>query len=729
MNKRQILFSAVLLSLLVAPLPPCERNVAGEVFSGEEECTVEVPHGGGSAPRSDANVNWAHSAWIGVTWGASAWKDATSANTIWRMRSTAMSSPAASPKSKWGTSSKGSRRTSRSLQEGDDAKKDSQGGENTSQYFKCFVDKAKENQGAKEDDMARWVDPKHNSCYCSEENTEPCSMDDVSNSKFVNQLMGKEICDLNDMGNKNNLNLFIVLDNYSTIKCSNIESRTEKINQMELYQYCKNGLPAWDNRHFYEYLNCDKVRNKKGKKRKEERKQNEVGPDETCVDLCKEIRDLCNSKNSQFYSFEMCSKYYEMNHFTANIFNRIFKKFHERCSYFDPTNKGLLLCKHKHIPCEFSEWSDWSDCSKSCKDDTYDVEAIRTRKRHLIKEVKYAGKACSIVVNDKNKLSDIQFCDEVPLCSSLHPPSNAPNDPNRAAEAPTSEKMYSPPFVIPLKEIEKANILYDLNQPDGDVIDENFVQNASDDRTECIVTDMGRFENSREYSEKVKSCACPVYHSPCYFKDVYKSNYWKESFDRHCADNPTLNVFTADFVMLSCDNSVTIRKKEIAINTYLAMTFDCRSPTFRYLFCSKSNESSSRTNIFYIIFTCALALISALYLIHLLISERDKWAFFIQGVIHSKSRSRSAGPSPGSSSDEDSEEDGGKAGDKDSDAGKATLPGETLTKGATGKADGNPMPDDNLKEDGNLKPDETITAESTPPPGDTPLNTSPSRRP
>ncbi|ANQ06716.1 Uncharacterized protein PCOAH_00010730 [Plasmodium coatneyi] len=554
----------------------------------------------------------------------------------------------ASVRTNWGARLKG-----RSLQEGDDAKDAPHGGKNTNQYFKCFVDKAKENTAVREDDVARWVDPQHNSCYCSEENTQPCSMNDISNSKFISQLMKTEICDLNDRGSKNNL--FIVLENYSTMKCSNVDSTTEKINQSELYNYCKSGLPAWDNKHFYEYLNCDTVRNKQGKQ------PDGIGPDgivpgHTCADLCKEIKELCNSKSSQFYSFEMCSKYYEINHFTADIFNKTFKTFQDNCSYFDPTNRGLLLCKHKHIPCEFSEWSDWTTCTKSCKNGSYDAEAIRSRKRYLVKEVKYAGKACSIVVKDKNKLVDVDFCGEVPLCSSINPSSNASNNRNGPVDTTTPEKTYdNPPFVIPLKEIEKANMLNDLNQPDGDVINENFVHNEMDTLTECTVADMGLFEHSREYSEKIKSCACPPYHSPCYFKDIYKSDYWKKSFDRHCADNPTLNVVTADFVMLSCDNSITIRKKEIAVNTYLAMTFDCRSPTFRYLFCSKSNESS-RTNIFYIVLTCALALISSLYLIHLLLSEHDKWAFFITRIVNPKRASPTDHPSTGHSSGSSSDE-------------------------------------------------------------------------
>ncbi|KJP89573.1 hypothetical protein AK88_00784 [Plasmodium fragile] len=628
MNNRLLLFYTLLLPLLMSPLPRCATIVAEKRLGGEEECTLEVPHREGSAPPSDDNVEWTRSAWMmGVTWEAPL---------------------------------KGSSRGERSLQEGDDAKDAAHGGEDTSQYFKCFVDKAKENTGVKPDDVARWVDPQHNSCYCSEENTEPCSMEDVSNSKFINQLMRTEICELNERGNKHNL--FIALQHHSIIKCSNVESTEEKINHMDLYNYCKSGLPAWDNKHFYNYLHCDTVRNKNG------RRQDGVGAEASCAELCEDIKVLCNSNNSQFYSFEMCIKYYEINHFTTEIFNRVFKMFQESCSYVDPTNRGLVLCKHKHIPCEFSEWSDWSTCSRTCKEGTYDTEAIRSRKRYLVKQVKYSGKACNIVVNGKNKLLDVEYCDDdVPLCSSIHEPTNNSPQSNPSPDNPTTEQIYNPPFVIPLNEIQKANMLNDLNQPDADVINENFVHNDSEVLTECIVTDMGQFEHLKEYNEKIKSCACPAYHTPCYFKDIYKSDYWKESFDRHCAKHPTLNVITADFFMVSCDNSVTIRKKEVAINTYLAMTFDCRSPTFQYLFCSKSNESST-TNIFYIMFTCTLAFISALYVIHLLISERDKWAFFITGVVGSKRPSRTdhhaTGPSPGSSSDEVSD----KASDEDSNA-------------------------------------------------------------
>ncbi|GAW79678.1 hypothetical protein, conserved [Plasmodium gonderi] len=515
---------------------------------------------------------------------------------------------------------------------------DGQWGKQTNEYFKCFLDKARENLYAKEDEMSRWVDVEHKTCYCSEENSEPCNTGDISNSNFIKQLMRQEICDVNDGRNKNDI--FIVMPDYSIITCNNFTGLSKQINQTKLYNYCRYGLSAWDNRDFYEYLNCDSVSRKRGHEKDELGFEKKEG-DYICIEKCKRIRELCNGENSKFYNFEMCKLYYKMNSSGNKIYNDVFKYFHEKCTYFDPTNRGLLLCKEKRVPCEFSEWSTWSVCTKSCKEDIYDSNAIRIRKRHLIKNVKYVGKSCNIVVNNENKLVDVNFCtDIIPYCKS-----DSDNHQQEGGDENYNlEKKLIPPFIIPLTEIEKANTLNELNEKDNDVMNDNLIHEDSEVLTKCVVTDMHQYEHSREYSEKIKSCACPPYHSPCYFKDIYESNYWRKSFDYNCKQNPNLIVLTADFVTLNCSKSLSIKRKEIAINTYLAMTFDCRSATFRYLFCSKSNDSS-RKNIFYIIFTCLLAFISALYFIHIILTEHDKWSIFIKGIVSPKSHASKDIPS------------------------------------------------------------------------------------
>ncbi|CRG98853.1 conserved Plasmodium protein, unknown function [Plasmodium relictum] len=463
---------------------------------------------------------------------------------------------------------------------------------NTIQYFKCFLDKAAENVNA-DNELLRWINPVTNSCYCSEENSEPCSTNDITDANFVSQLMDSDFCDV-----KHNLNvkdIFIVLSNSKKLRCEN-SNKVENIAQKELYNYCKYGLKSWHNNNFYDYMNCDTVRSDEEKNKG------------ACKEKCEQMKLLCN-ENSQFYSFENCKKYYEKDSNMQLIYTNNFKFFDEHCSYYDSSNRGLVLCKHKNVDCDFSEWSGWSKCSKSCRDNDYDFNAVQKRTRFLLKAALYAGKSCSVVVNDNNKLVDIRFCSELPYC-----------DPDLNIE----KEDRIPPFVIPLKEIEKANTLDDLNDDDNELLNENFLSNGSDMLVDCVVTDMYKHENSIGYNEKMRSCSCPSYETPCYFKDIYNSKNWKPSLEKLCRTNPNINVLTADYVMIGCDMSISFKKKEVAVNTYLAMTFDCQSSLFQYLFCSKFNEST-RVNFIYIIITCIFGGISALYVIHLIINNSGKF--------------------------------------------------------------------------------------------------------
>ncbi|CRG93453.1 conserved Plasmodium protein, unknown function [Plasmodium gallinaceum] len=463
---------------------------------------------------------------------------------------------------------------------------------NTIQYFKCFLDKAADNVNA-DNELVRWVNPITNSCYCSEENSEPCSTNDITDTNFVSQLMDSDFCDTKQVLDVKNI--FIVLSNSKKLHCES-SNKVEDISQNDLYNYCKYGLKSWDNNNFYEYMKCNTV------------KSNEEKNKDECKKKCERIKFLCN-ENAQFYSFENCKKYYERDLNMRAIYTENFKFFDENCSYFDISNRGLVLCKHKNVDCDYTEWSEWTKCSKSCRENDYDFNALQKRTRLLLKEALYAGKSCSVVVNDNNKLLDIKFCSNLPYCN-----------PNLNVDK--EDKI--PPFVIPLNEIEKANTLDDLNDDDNELLNENFLSNDSDMLTDCIITDMYKHENSIGYSEKIRSCSCPSYETPCYFKDIYNSNNWKPSLKKLCQTNPNINVLTADYVMIGCDMSISFKKKEVAVNTYLAMTFDCQSSLFQYLFCSKSNEST-RTNFIYIIITCIFGGISAIYVIHLIINNSGKF--------------------------------------------------------------------------------------------------------
>ncbi|KAI4840002.1 thrombospondin-related protein 1 [Plasmodium brasilianum] len=467
---------------------------------------------------------------------------------------------------------------------------------NTIQYFKCFLDKARENVDG-DSELSRWVDSSSKSCYCSEENAQPCSINDINDSNFVNHLVGNEICD--GKQSKNAKDIFIVLSEYNILKCKeeNKETEMNKITEENLYNYCKNGLKFWDNKHLYEYMNCDSV------KSKEEKNKN------ICKDRCEDIKLLCNDKNAQFYSFDVCKKYYEMNAFHHFTFVRIFKFFDDNCSYVDTHNKGLVLCKHKNVQCEFSNWSEWTTCTKTCRENNYDSSALKTRKRILLKNFLYAGKSCSLVANDRNNLIDVNFCSELPYCDH-----NLNNQ---------NKKDFLPPFVIPLKEIEKANTMKELDDDDNDLINENVLNNDTDLLTDCKVTDMYNYENAQRYNEKIRACSCPANETPCYFKDIYNSNKWKNSFDKLCNSNPNINIVTADFITIDCNMLISLKKKEIAINTYLAMTFDCHSTLFQYLFCSKI-RNSARTNFIYITVTFILGAIAAIYILFLIFSESEK---------------------------------------------------------------------------------------------------------
>ncbi|KYO00818.1 hypothetical protein PGSY75_0822700 [Plasmodium gaboni] len=486
---------------------------------------------------------------------------------------------------------------------------------NTLQYFRCFLDKAVENKNAK-NELEKWIDPQRKSCYCSEESAEPCTSEDLMDINNINQIMDQTFCEHNN-NNENNIvdnsrnNIFVALSDYKILKCNDKEKKNIIISQEKLYNYCKRGLYNWDNKNLYDYLNCSNVISY------------DITNHKTCIKKCENIKKLCNIL-AEFYSFEVCKKYYENNKHTEDIYINNFKYFNDHCKYFDPTNRGLILCKHKNVECFYSQWSDWSTCSKTCIENEYDTTSIRTRTRLLLNKFQTPSKSCSFIINEKNNLIDINFCSHLPSCNINN--NIIKNDDDRIM-----------PFVIPLKEIEKLNTLKYLNNDDNNLLNDNYNNDHSDNINnninninnnnninECIVTDMYKYEYAISYNEKNKSCSCPNNQTPCYFKDIYNSQYWKKSLNILCKQNKDINVITADYIIIDCNMSISIKQKEIAINTYLAMTFNCHSDIFHYIFCSK-NSQSIRTNFIYIIITCAFGFISAIYIIHLFI---NKWHIF-----------------------------------------------------------------------------------------------------
>ncbi|SPJ09946.1 conserved Plasmodium protein, unknown function [Plasmodium sp. DRC-Itaito] len=471
---------------------------------------------------------------------------------------------------------------------------------NTIQYFQCFLDKASENVNA-ENELDKWVDPQSKSCYCSEESAEPCTSEDLVDINNINQIMDNTLCEYNN--NNNNIagntmnNIFIALSDYKIFQCNDKE-KNNIINQEKLYNYCKYGLNIFDNKNMYDYLNCYNVISYDKKNHK------------TCIKKCENIKKLCNIL-AQFYSFEVCKKYYENNKHTEDIYINNFKYFLDHCKYLDPTNRGFVLCKHKNVECFYSEWSDWSTCSKTCIENEYDTNSTRTRTRLLLNKFEIPSKSCSFIINEKNNLIDINFCSHLPYC-------------NKNNDMKKNEDDRIMPFVIPLKEIEKLNTLKYLNNDDNDLLNENYKNDQSIKNKECIVTDMYKYQYAISYNEKNKSCSCPSNQSPCYFKDIYNSQYWKKSLNILCKQNKHINVITADYIIIDCNMSISIKKKQIAVNTYLAMTFNCHSDIFHYIFCAK-NIQSIRTNLIYIIITCAFGFISAIYIIHIFI---NKWHIF-----------------------------------------------------------------------------------------------------
>ncbi|KNC37202.1 thrombospondin protein-1 [Plasmodium falciparum RAJ116] len=487
-----------------------------------------------------------------------------------------------------------------------------------------------ENKNA-ENELDKWIDPQSKSCYCSEEFAEPCTSEDLVDINNINQIMDNTFCEYNNndnnKNNNNNINniiniydnnilgdnvknIFVALSEYKILQCNDKEKK-DIIKKEQLYNYCKYGLNIWDNKNMYDYLNCLNVisYNKKD--------------DKTCIRKCENIKKLCNIV-AQFYSFEVCKKYYENNKHTEDIYINNFKYFSDHCKYIDPTNRGLVLCKHKNVECVYSQWSEWSTCSKTCIENEYDTNSTRTRTRILLNKFEVPSKSCSFIINEKNNLMDINFCSYLPSCNK-----------NNDMKKKDDERIM--PFVISIKEIEKLNTLKYLNNDDNDLLNENYKNYESVHKNnECEVTDMYQYEYAISYNEKNKSCSCPNNQSPCYFKDIYNSESWKKSLHILCKHNPHINVITADYIIIDCNMSISIKKKEIAVNTYLAMTFNCHSDIFQYIFCAK-NIQSIRTNFIYIIITCAFGFISAIYIIHIFI---NKWHIF-KLLLHKQNKKKS----------------------------------------------------------------------------------------
>ncbi|SBT32147.1 conserved Plasmodium protein, unknown function [Plasmodium ovale wallikeri] len=465
---------------------------------------------------------------------------------------------------------------------------------NTLQYFTCFLDKAAENINAV-NEINRWVNPITKSCYCSEENAEPCSMENIADSNFVDHLMNNEVCNVKDA--PFNEDVYIALSNFNILECKHYNRKVEKkIAIQRLYNFCKNGFRTWDNKLLYEYGNCHMTSSLKEKNKN------------VCIKKCNDIKTLCTNKKVDFYSYENCKKYYEHNVTMKNVYTSTFLFFEQNCSYNDPTNHGIVLCKHKEIECHFSNWTEWTSCTKTCKINEFDTHAIKTRTRFILKNAIFSGKYCNVIADDTYNLKEVTTCFELPYCEEK-------------LNIKRTKRNISP-FVIPLEEVEKANTLKELNADDNEMINDNILSNEMDALTDCKVTDMFIYKNSMGYNEKNKACSCPIYESPCYFKDVYTSQSWKTSMEKMCKYNPNLNVVTADFIIINCNMLISIKKKEIAINTYLAMTFDCHSSLFQYLFCSKTKDSA-KTNFIYLVLTFVLGTISAVYLIHLAITDSD----------------------------------------------------------------------------------------------------------
>ncbi|EAA21946.1 thrombospondin-related protein-1 [Plasmodium yoelii yoelii] len=500
---------------------------------------------------------------------------------------------------------------------------------NTSQYFTCFLDKATENPNAL-NEIDKWVDPKTKSCYCHDEHAEPCSLADISEINQLDSYMNNEMC--NSRNNNKNDEIFIALAGYNILKCKRGENKNmnenknknnekndnniyqhdpnDKLDNEKMYKYCKYGLKLWNNKNMYNYNNCNIVKSLDKKNKN------------VCIEMCREIQTYCNEKGIQFYSFDICKKYYETNLFSRPIFINIFKYFDDNCSYFDPNNHGIVLCKHRKVKCNFSSWSDWSECNKSCLKDEYDIEPIQKRTRFLDNDMEYASKACSVYMSDDNNTLEVQVCTELPYCNDINDSNQNVTSKIKKGKYPHEERLL--PFVISLDEINKANALKELNNNDTDITNENFIINKSEILTNCMITDMNKYNNYIKYNEKNRSCSCPNNEPTCYFKDIYNSSTWKKKFENLCKKNNNINIVTADFILINCNMLISLNKKEISVNTYLAMTFDCRSPLFQYLFCSKPSDHNKK-NLIYIIITIIFGAISAIYFVYLIVKEIIKY--------------------------------------------------------------------------------------------------------
>ncbi|SCM05076.1 conserved Plasmodium protein, unknown function [Plasmodium chabaudi adami] len=500
---------------------------------------------------------------------------------------------------------------------------------NTNQYFTCFLDKAKENTNAL-NEIDKWLNPKTQSCYCHEEHAEPCSLADISELNSLDLYMNNEMC--NARNNNKNDEIFIALAGYNIIKCKHPENKNlnvqknknndkndnniyqhdpnDKLDNEQMYKYCKYGLKIWNDKNLYNYNDCSTVKSLEEKNK------------DICIEKCRNIQTLCSGKNIFFYSFDICKKYYEISSYVRDIYINVFKYFDDNCTYFDPNNHGIVLCKHAKIKCNFSVWSEWSKCTKSCIKNEYDTDPIQKRTRFLNKDMQYASKACSVYMSDDNNTVEVQVCPDLPYCNDPDGPNKEATSKIKKGKYPDEERLL--PFVISLDEINKANALKELNNNDTDLMNENFVINKSEILANCVITDMKQYDNYIKYNEKNRSCSCPNNEPTCYFKDIYNSSTWKKQFEKLCKKNKNISVVTADFILINCNMLISLKKNEISINTYLAMTFDCRSPLFQYLFCSKASNSN-KTNFIYIITTVILGSISAIYVVYLIVKEITKY--------------------------------------------------------------------------------------------------------
>ncbi|CAD2101332.1 conserved Plasmodium protein, unknown function [Plasmodium vinckei] len=500
---------------------------------------------------------------------------------------------------------------------------------NTNQYFTCFLDKAKENTNAL-NEIDKWVNPKTQSCYCHEEHAEPCSLADISELNPLDLYMNNEMC--NARNNNKNDEIFIALAGYNIIKCKHAENKNlnvpknknndkndnnvyqhdpnDKLDNEQMYKYCKYGLKVWNDKNLYNYNNCSTVKSIDEKNK------------DICIEKCRDIQNRCSGKNIYFYSFDICKKYHELSSYAIDIYINTFKYFDDNCTYFDPNNHGIVLCKHEKIKCNFSVWSDWSECTKSCLKSEYDTDPIQKRTRFLNKDMQYASKACSVYMSDDNNTTEVQVCTDLPYCDDPNGSNTEATSKIKKGRYPDEERLL--PFVISLDEINKANALKELNNNDTDLMNENFVINKSEILDNCVITDMKQYDNYIKYNEKNRSCSCPNNEPTCYFKDIYNSSTWKKQFEKLCKKNKNINVVTADFILINCNMLISLKKNEISINTYLAMTFDCRSPLFQYLFCSKTSDHNER-NFIYMIITIILGSVSAIYVVYLIVKEITKY--------------------------------------------------------------------------------------------------------